>query len=349
MEKKQKVLFFLALVMVGFLAYEIYRLMAADMSTAPCLVAPETQCQFSNSSDEQWKGAVMGVAQTAAKGQDVLSGSRSGGARGEENSSLAGSAERSANEEQQQLSPEQKKYLQLLQDYSLAKMEHRLLEEQAAIAAARQRIAQLKAQTRKVEQSSPSLPQSQSGKETRTASSSVSTADNRPEGEVVVSCARQALVSSSNHLAGHLAAEIERDGAVCQMNDNTERLPIARCSAHWPQQQPLSVPSELSDQESEQQILELPASAYTLQLIGSYEEGVINHFISAHHLEGKVMFFYVNHQGKPWRMLIYGHYPSYAAARLALAHLPAEMQGEGPWVRSLASIQQAIKKRQNSQ
>ena len=55
--------------------------------------------------------------------------------------------------------------------------------------------------------------------------------------------------------------------------------------------------------------------------------------------------FATTHQGGDWYVLVTGIYPDKPSARAALARLPRAIRRNGPWMRSLASIHQAIQAR----
>ena len=95
----------------------------------------------------------------------------------------------------------------------------------------------------------------------------------------------------------------------------------------------------------EQRILKMSSRDYTIQLIGSYHRDVVDGFIVAHNLDGKTLKFHVNNRGKKWHMVLYGDYKNLAQARQALYALPAKLTPEHPWLRRIAGVQRAIKKR----
>lgn len=91
-------------------------------------------------------------------------------------------------------------------------------------------------------------------------------------------------------------------------------------------------------------LLAQPAQDYTLQLIGSTQEGVIRDFAHRHAIEAQAAYFRGLRKGQPWYSLVYGIYPSKEAALTARSELPPLLQKQSPWVRSLASIHADIRK-----
>ena len=100
--------------------------------------------------------------------------------------------------------------------------------------------------------------------------------------------------------------------------------------------------------EDEQYIALVPGSHYTIQLLGTYSEGVVDNFILSNHLGPNIHQFYVYHGKKPWHMLLYGNYKTKEAANAALASLPDRLKPEGPWVRPYAEVQGDLYKRVHS-
>lgn len=78
---------------------------------------------------------------------------------------------------------------------------------------------------------------------------------------------------------------------------------------------------------------------HTLQLLVSSSEDAVRAFIAQHGLQGELVWYPRRQQGQDRYVLLYGSYPSSAAARAAIAGLPARVQRDQPWPRSFASVQ----------
>jgi septal ring-binding cell division protein DamX len=52
-------------------------------------------------------------------------------------------------------------------------------------------------------------------------------------------------------------------------------------------------------------------------------------------------------KGKDWNSLVYGVYPNYQSAKLALEDLPATVRKARPWIRRLKNIQKEITEANN--
>jgi len=84
-----------------------------------------------------------------------------------------------------------------------------------------------------------------------------------------------------------------------------------------------------------------PKSNYTLQLLASEKRANAEAYAKQHKLQAPVGEFAMAHNGKTLYALTQGSYPNRAAAEKAAKALPA---GVKPWVRSMASVQQVMKR-----
>ncbi len=84
---------------------------------------------------------------------------------------------------------------------------------------------------------------------------------------------------------------------------------------------------------------------YTLQILGGGSETAIRQFVVANRLTGPSAILQTARNGKPWYVLLYGAYPSRAAASQALAQMSATVRAAKPWPRSIAAVQGEIAKK----
>jgi DamX protein len=82
-----------------------------------------------------------------------------------------------------------------------------------------------------------------------------------------------------------------------------------------------------------------PAGRYTLQLLVSRSEDAVRAFVARHGLEGELAWYHRVQNGEDRYTLLFGSYPSLAAAQSAIAGLPAPVRRDKPWPRSFASVQ----------
>lgn len=90
-------------------------------------------------------------------------------------------------------------------------------------------------------------------------------------------------------------------------------------------------------------ILALPAQHYTLQVLALSHESAMKDYIAANGLAGNAHYFTVVRNGKTMYVLVVGDYSSQAAAKAAVASLPAAVQKNAIWPRSFAAVQNEIR------
>lgn len=82
---------------------------------------------------------------------------------------------------------------------------------------------------------------------------------------------------------------------------------------------------------------------YALQLMATPREKGVKDFIRARGLGDEAAYFRFSKGGEPWYAVVYGMYPSRAAADAVAGDMPGNLRGIKPWVRSFASIQKVIR------
>ncbi len=86
----------------------------------------------------------------------------------------------------------------------------------------------------------------------------------------------------------------------------------------------------------------LDPDSYVIQVFGSHDRGAALRFIRRYKRQDHFAWFETRHRGRPWYVVVYGHYPDRRRARAALARLPASLRKERPWLRRVGEIQQAL-------
>lgn len=87
-----------------------------------------------------------------------------------------------------------------------------------------------------------------------------------------------------------------------------------------------------------------PGSRYTLQLMGGRNEKSLRDFLRQNSIPEPTAIFRTEFKGADWYVLVHGDYPSFAAARAAIATLPSKVRDGKPWARSFATVHADIKK-----
>jgi DamX protein len=82
---------------------------------------------------------------------------------------------------------------------------------------------------------------------------------------------------------------------------------------------------------------------YMVQLMAARDRRVLQQFVHQHALGSRAAVFSTRREGLPWHVLLYGLYANADVARAAIADLPAGLRTHSPWIRSVASVQKAIR------
>lgn len=110
------------------------------------------------------------------------------------------------------------------------------------------------------------------------------------------------------------------------------------------------LPNKLINQnlsELENKILKIKPTHYGLQLAASVDKNKIIDIMRNSKIEQASVFYKTNYKGKPWFVLVYGNYTSYANAQKAMANLPNELSNFKPWVHKYEDIQRQIRTRKH--
>jgi DamX protein len=93
----------------------------------------------------------------------------------------------------------------------------------------------------------------------------------------------------------------------------------------------------------EHNIMSQPSTHYTLQLIGGSSKASIQQVVDRNHLQQKAKIYHTNLNGKDFYVLIYGSYPTQAAAAAEISRLPGSLQQLKPWVKPYSAVKAGIK------
>lgn len=95
---------------------------------------------------------------------------------------------------------------------------------------------------------------------------------------------------------------------------------------------------------SERRVLAMKSSHMLLQLLGTRSEQSAKQFVQQHSRSGSMFYLPLSLKGDPWYIVLMGDYPSRDAAILARNALPAVLQRQKPWLRSVEGVQAEIQK-----
>ena len=90
-------------------------------------------------------------------------------------------------------------------------------------------------------------------------------------------------------------------------------------------------------------ILAQPADYYAIQLLGAREKATVDKFLAAYPSVQKLTYYEAKRNGAPWYVVVQASFPSYDAAKSAVAKLPQKLQKQGPWIRKIEAIQKDLK------
>jgi outer membrane assembly lipoprotein YfiO len=86
-----------------------------------------------------------------------------------------------------------------------------------------------------------------------------------------------------------------------------------------------------------------PRASFTIQVLGLAQEAGVRDFLARHPMDRETAWFRTERNGADWFVAIAGSYPNAEAARRAIDSLPAEVRRNQPWIRSIGSVQDAIR------
>ena len=88
---------------------------------------------------------------------------------------------------------------------------------------------------------------------------------------------------------------------------------------------------------------EVPPDYYVVQLLAVQTKEALEHYAARKDLRG-LPAARIERDGRLFYVLLLGVYPDRERARIAASSLPAEFSGLDPWVRSVDSLQQAMRR-----
>jgi len=78
-------------------------------------------------------------------------------------------------------------------------------------------------------------------------------------------------------------------------------------------------------------------------LVGFYDKAKVQEFIKKNHIQNNASIIHTYYKGKDWYVAIYGDYVNRDKAHQAVKQLPGPLSKSTPWIRTIASVQQAMK------
>lgn len=370
MDKKQTSLLTLTVLAFGFLGYQVYQLIGSDLSqTQPGSPATKLMLKAPPQTVPLGGGSSIHATISAPATPTQISSP----------SSAAISTPTLATLPHPHLLKSQQEYLELLNQYELLKMRRQMLEEQAAIAQAQNRIAVLNDQTRKLDATVNT--DVQGNYETNGSNNSgyqlsyIDQQNGQWTASIYHNGAYQVVNKGSLLADGAIVKDISQQGVIIQ--NKTDRklisfnglieLPSAATPPTKPTVGTIPVPSATKAPEvqvfnwkatnifsldptdnsvpalDEHKVLSIPKGHYTIQLMGSYNKDMVDGFIKNNDLQGKVFLYSVPSRDKYWYIVIFGDYADLADAKKALLSLSPEVRARGSWIRQYGEIQNMMR------
>ena len=97
------------------------------------------------------------------------------------------------------------------------------------------------------------------------------------------------------------------------------------------------------DVKNAQWLSQQNARNWTMQLLGARDPETLLKFAQRNNLSSEAAWYKTWLSSKPYYVIVYGNYASRDLARAAIADLPQALRSLKPWVKSMASVQKAIK------
>ncbi|WP_052063410.1 SPOR domain-containing protein [Nitrincola sp. A-D6] len=148
-------------------------------------------------------------------------------------------------------------------------------------------------------------------------------------------------------------APTEEEASVVEEPPVVEEVPVASAPevAPAPAADPAPAPrpeapvaASVTSGSQAEMLLDWPDSGFTLQMLGARSEESVVKFIQSQEQPQRFYRFKALFQGAPWHVVVYGQYPTRAAAMEAVRGLPADLRDRNPWARTISSVKEDIKK-----
>ncbi len=111
------------------------------------------------------------------------------------------------------------------------------------------------------------------------------------------------------------------------------------------------VPVDISTLNDESWLKTRNPEEYSIQLVGAYRKSDLAGFIHRHRAAlpfEELSYFKRARNGRDWYILLYGNYQGFQTALNSLEALPASLQINSPYIRSIGSVQESISRSSSS-
>lgn len=112
-------------------------------------------------------------------------------------------------------------------------------------------------------------------------------------------------------------------------------------SQQRPTSEPVTAPAVAAIKDSTW-LLDQPDNGYAIQLLAAFDRAALRRFLRQHGLEQQSIVIEGTRNGRPWFIATLGYFPSRNAASAAIGQLPAAVQRERPWPRTIKELRAAM-------
>lgn len=164
-----------------------------------------------------------------------------------------------------------------------------------------------------------------------------------------VAAAEKASAAEAQRVAKERKAQLLADKAAAEKKKATAAAQLARQqkqdreNAQQAQGQPTASTTGRRDERGERWLLQQDANSFTLQLFTLSSAESAARYIGRQADPDEFATYTFRRAGKRFHVVVYGLYPSKAAASAASVQLPKSMDVKEPWIRTVGQIQTTIR------
>ena len=124
-----------------------------------------------------------------------------------------------------------------------------------------------------------------------------------------------------------------------QPNQDAPRKPVNVVSTA---SNPVATPMG-TDSTAQKWLVTQPIDNYTVQLVTSTNEEIIQQYYADNNLQGRAGYFRSRRQGQYWYSLVYGSFSTVAEATVAVDQLPVDLKKWSPWIRNISEVKNVVR------
>lgn len=98
-----------------------------------------------------------------------------------------------------------------------------------------------------------------------------------------------------------------------------------------------------SERRHEEWLLQRPPEHFTIQIAGTSRRAWLDEFVARHQLQGQIVWFRRQDQGREWYTILYGDYDNQAKAEAEIPELKSRLAIDDAWVRQFEPIQNTLR------